>query len=342
MDIRTYDQVDPEQVFRLNLLALGYPLTPEMAAEGRRIDPRITPEFALYAVEGGRVIGQVGMFDVPVLTREGPARAGALYAVSTHPEHGRGGVARTLIVEAHRRMRARGARFVTLGTNRYLVAHSLYQSLGYFDLRLQATAFWPVGGSTRPGLAASGPGVSSASSHLTASPLPRGEEHVLREIHDRAAAGRLGFVDRPAHFADVLRAWGESIGAFIITDEGREDEEGAAVRAADRLSSGAAGYALVSATERVVNIADFETVPGVDPGQAASAIARAFPGRRLRIRAVMRDDYRRSLATAGFKVVNPDWGTLMAASLDGTPPDETRRLLGADEDLFHCGFFDLT
>ncbi len=328
MDIRTYDQVDPEQVLRLNLMALNYPLTPEVAAEGRRLDPRVTPEFALYAVEGGLVVGQVGMFEAPVMTREGPARAGALWAVATHPEHGRGGVARALIVEAHRRMRERGARFVTLGTSRYRVAHSLYLSLGYSDLRLLATAFSPIGGPARPGPASARPG-------LTASPLPSAEEHLLGVVHDQAAAGWLGFTSRPPHFANILRAWGESISAFIITDE---DEEGAADRAASR----AVGYALTSSTEPVVTVAEFEVVPSTDPGRAEVAIARAFPDKRLRIRAVMRDAYRQSMPAAGFEVVHPDWGTLMAASLDGTPPDEVRRLLGVDENLFNCGFFDIT
>ncbi|MHB9058652.1 MAG: GNAT family N-acetyltransferase [Bacillota bacterium] len=334
MEIKTYDQVDPEQVLRLNLMALNYPLTPEMAVEARRLDPRVMPGFALYAVQGDLVLGQVGMFEAPVVTREGPARAGALTAVSTHPEHGRGGVARTLILDAHRRMRERGARFVTLGTSRFLVAHSLYRSLGYSDLVLPANAFSPIGGPANRGAASTGPSLTPARPGLVASLLPPTEEHLLVAIHDLAAAGRFGFVNRPAHFAGILRAWGESINAFIIRDENKED-------AAAPASSRAVGYALVSSRERVVSVLDLEVVPDVDPGRAAVAIAQAFPDRRVRIRTVMRDAYRRSMTAAGFEVVH-DWGTLMAASLDGTPPEEVRRLLGVDENLFHCGFFDIT
>ena len=41
MKLLTYDQVDPLGVLHLNLLCLGYPLTPELAARLRRHDPRV-------------------------------------------------------------------------------------------------------------------------------------------------------------------------------------------------------------------------------------------------------------------------------------------------------------
>lgn len=322
MEIVTYDQVDQEQVLRLNLLSLGYPLTPEMAANARRLDPRVTPEFALYAVEHQRVIAQVGLFRMSAVTREGPEEVGAVWAVCTHPEHGRRGVARILLQEAHRLFRDLGLRFVSLATSRYRVAHRLYLESGYIDLCQLAQAFWaPEGGAeARPMEARPG---------LIAALEPPPPEDRLAAVFERAAVGRLGFIRRPPGFAAILRAWGESVTGVLITEEAGRGTE-------------AVGYALVSSFDPVVTVDELEVIPGVDAGQAARALARAFPGRHFRLRNITRRAYRTALAEAGLDVVHPDWGTLMLAALDGTSADARRALFGVDDDRFTAGRFDLT
>lgn len=117
MRIAEYDDVDPLQVLHLNLLCLDFALTPELVSLIRRMDPRPFPCFALYALEGDVVVGQVGVFRLPVVSTAGAAEVGGVWAVATHPAWRGQGVASLLLNEAHARMAAVGLRFVTLGTN---------------------------------------------------------------------------------------------------------------------------------------------------------------------------------------------------------------------------------
>src|SRR5512139_3255532 len=140
MKILEYDDVDPLQVLHLTLLALDFSFTPERALQIRRTDPRPFPCFTVNAVEDDMVLGQVGVFRLPMVSTEGREDVGGVWAVSTHPNHARRGVASLLLDEAHARMREAGLRFSTLGTNRYRTAHKLYQQHGYEDMRVHVTA----------------------------------------------------------------------------------------------------------------------------------------------------------------------------------------------------------
>jgi len=77
----------------------------------RRTDPRPFPCLAVYAVEDEIVIGQVGVFRLPMISTEGREDVGGVWAVSTHPNHAGRGVATRLLEEAHTRMRPAGLRF---------------------------------------------------------------------------------------------------------------------------------------------------------------------------------------------------------------------------------------
>lgn len=144
MKILEYNDVDPLQVLNLTLLALDFPFTPELAAHIRRTDPRPFPCFTINAVEGEQVLGQLGIFRLPMITTEKREDVGGVWAVSTHPHHARRGIASALLEEAHSRMRAAGLRFSTLGTRRSGVAYRLYQTHGYMDMNVwgKALARW--------------------------------------------------------------------------------------------------------------------------------------------------------------------------------------------------------
>ncbi|HLO17661.1 MAG TPA: GNAT family N-acetyltransferase [Anaerolineales bacterium] len=127
MKILEYDQVDPTQVLHLTMLALDFPLTPEHAAHIRCTDPRPFPCFTFNAVEDDRVLGQLGISRLPMVSTEGREDVGGVWAVSTHPNYAERGIASALLDEAHTRMREAGLRFSTLGTDRSRVSHRLYQ-----------------------------------------------------------------------------------------------------------------------------------------------------------------------------------------------------------------------
>src|SRR5512144_2447155 len=130
MKICDYDEVDPLQVLHLSMLALEFPLTPERAAHIRRTDRRPLHCFTVNAIEDDRVLGQVGVFRLPMISTEGREDVGGVWAVSTHPQHAGRGIASLLLEEAHTRMRSAGLRFSTLGTDRFRVAHQLYRQQG--------------------------------------------------------------------------------------------------------------------------------------------------------------------------------------------------------------------
>jgi GNAT superfamily N-acetyltransferase len=140
MKIVEYNEVDPLQVLHLTLLALDFPFTPEYAAHLRRTDPRLFPCFTVNAVENNMVLGQVGIFRLPMMSTEGYEDVGGVWAVSTHPHYAGRGVASALLEEAHLRMRDAGLRFSTLGTNRSCIAYRLFQRHGYVDMNVWATA----------------------------------------------------------------------------------------------------------------------------------------------------------------------------------------------------------
>jgi predicted N-acetyltransferase YhbS len=101
MQILEYDDIDPLGVLYLNRLALGFALTPERVAALRRDDPRPFPGLALYAEEDGLVVGQVGMFRLPMVSTEGREDVGGVWAVSTHPAYAGQGIAARLLEAAH-------------------------------------------------------------------------------------------------------------------------------------------------------------------------------------------------------------------------------------------------
>jgi hypothetical protein len=68
MKIVDYDDVDTISVLHLTMLALGFPLTPEHAAHIRHADPRPFPCFTVNTVEEDRVLGQVGVFRLPMIS----------------------------------------------------------------------------------------------------------------------------------------------------------------------------------------------------------------------------------------------------------------------------------
>ena len=80
MKILEFDEVDTLQVLQLNLLALEFALTPEHVNHIRRTDPRLFPFFAIYAVEDDKVLGQVGVFRLPMVSIEGREDVGGVWA----------------------------------------------------------------------------------------------------------------------------------------------------------------------------------------------------------------------------------------------------------------------
>jgi predicted acetyltransferase len=101
-----------------------------------KIDPRLrNGPVGFCAVEDGRIIGHVGVMDLATRTLDRRVEyVGGLYGVATLPSHTRRGVCTTLMDKAHEYFSNKEYRFSFLPTSQALVAHALYEKLGYSDL----------------------------------------------------------------------------------------------------------------------------------------------------------------------------------------------------------------
>lgn len=311
MKILEYDEVDPSQVLHLTLLALDFSLTPEHAAHIRRTDPRPFPCLTVNAVEAGVVLGQVGVFRLPLISVEGREDVGGVWAVSTHPEHAARGVASSLLDAAHDRMRVAGLRFSTLGTSRSGVAYRLYQRHGYVDMNVWATALARWEAAHQPSrLSARTPGAAGYA--------------FVEALFQEIAASYLGFAWRHTPFArlrdkvhldDIWVIWENDSPVGVLF--GRQED------------------ALLRIDVEVLR-------PHIDAAEAVAAVAARLPGAYVQVR-LSRPADMASLRAAGWQVAHPNWEAFMVKPL--TPDvtsDDARLLCGIGTNRFLISSLDTT
>lgn len=314
MRIAEYDNVDPLQVLQLNLLCLDFALTPELVSLIRRMDPRPFPFFALYALEGDAVVGQVGVFRLPMVSAEGASEVGGVWAASTHPAWRGQGVATLLLDEAHARMAAAGLRFSTLGADRSRVAHRLYERQGYLDLHSPAVALAPSAALPgRPGLRVEPAGLRRLA--------------LADRLFERLAHGQWGFARRHSPFFSFLHAR-SALSAQDLWLFWREDE--------------LAGYAAAGPSNGLLRVRNLLLDAQTDALVAAGALSFAAGARYIQVR-LDRPGDAASFAQAGLQVAPQSWGAFMVKPLAGDATvAEFRRLYGLDSDRFLISWMDVT
>jgi len=273
MKILEYDDVDPLGVLQLNMLALEFPLTPERVAHIRRSDPRPFPFFAIYAVEDDQVLGQVGVFRLPMVSTQGREDVGGVWAVSTHPQHAGRGIATLLLDEAHARMRDAGLRFSTLGTNRYRVAYKLYQQHGYVDTQVLATtlARWET---------------AHQPTRLRARPLGSDGFDLVDNIFGNIARNYLGYAWRHTPFT-CLRDKVEPGDVWILWE-----------------NKCPVGYALAHKNKAILNISSLLLPKETDVTEAVAAVVNEIKAPYVKVK-ISRPVEIDSLRSAGYQVAQP-------------------------------------
>jgi GNAT superfamily N-acetyltransferase len=189
MKILTYDDLAPGMEADralLNIAAFGGTFPRRSIELWRTRSTMLADYVGLFASEGGRLVGQVYVLRIPYTFRDGTVTISGLAGVSTRPDRARGGVARTLLSEVHRRERSAGIRFITLWTNRSWGAHRLYEHLGYRDVY---SSPWAIQGGGSP----RGPSPSA----LRVRPARPSDLPEVEALHAREAKGRLGFRREP-------------------------------------------------------------------------------------------------------------------------------------------------
>ena len=311
MKISDYDDVNPLQVLHLTMLALDFPLTPEQAAHIRQTDPRPFPCFTVNAVEDDRVLGQVGVFRLPMISTEGREDVGGVWAVSTHPNHAGRGIASALLDEAHTRMREAGLRFSTLGTDRSRVSHRLYQRHGYVDMNVWATALTRWESAHQP-------------THLCAQPLGSERYDFVEQLFAKLARDYLGFAWRHTPFAR-LRDKVNLEEIWVL----REDND-------------VVGYVFVRKQTSMLLISLQLLRMGVNAMEAIAAIVSELQAPYVQV-SISRPSDINNLRRAGWQVAHPDWGAFMVKPLlpDMTAED-ARDLFGIGTDRFLISWLDTT
>jgi GNAT superfamily N-acetyltransferase len=311
MRIIEYDDADPMDVFQVNLLALDFALTPERALQIRQTDPRPFPFFAVCAEEGGRVIGHVGVFRLPLISTEGREDVGGVWAVATHPQNSNRGVASCLLDEAHARMRAAGLRFSTLGTNRFRVAYKLYQQHGYEDTQVLGSTLARWDTAHRP-------------TRLRARPSEPDGFDFVEKLFGKIAGGYLGFAWRHTPFAPLREK--VSLGDVWVLWE----------------NDCPVGYALAHLKKNMLHISSLLLYDGVEIVEAVAAVVNEVKTDYVTVNA-SRPVEIASLLRAGWHVSQPSWSAFMVKPL---VPEvgfaDARRLFGIGSDRFLISWLDMT
>lgn len=310
MKFLEYDDVDPIQVVNLTQQALDFALTPESVARLRQSDPRPFPELAVYAVEDDTVLGQVGIFRLPMVSTAGREDVGGIWAVSTHPQFAGRGVASKLLEEAHNRMRAAGLRFSTLGTHRYRTAYRLYQQHGYVDTDVQATALGRWETAHQP-------------TRLRAQTVDSQAYDIVEQVFTEIAVHYHGFSWRHTPFAPLRRV--DLNGIWLL----RENRQ-------------IVGYALTRLDQTMLTITNLLIQPWIDAGEAVAAVAAEVKLAYVQVK-ISRPIEHASLKRLGFHITHPTWDSFMIKPLlSDISVEEARRKFEIGTDRFLISWLDIT
>jgi GNAT superfamily N-acetyltransferase len=318
MKIVAYDEVDPFDVLNLNILCFNFALTLKLVATIRRLDRRPFPFFALYAVDQGRLLGQVGVFKVPLMTAQGPLEAGAIWAMCTHPAHSRQGIGSALIQAAHQRMRSAGLSYSTLGTSRHWVAHPFYHRHGYLDLAHFASAL--AHHSALP---------EDAGFDFTVTKATQADLAPANRLFRQAAADKTGFSRRQDAFLEMMI----EVGDILSLDQLRMIYRGRDL----------VGYAAVRESAALLDVNNFLLRDDIKVVDAAAALLRASTAPYVRVVTNNHAPYLAHLRSAGFRVTASTLDVTMIKPLhEAMTLDQLHRLFDVSSGRFMMSGFDVT
>ncbi|MFQ6106959.1 MAG: GNAT family N-acetyltransferase [Thermoplasmata archaeon] len=190
MKVAYYDEADHDEVLAMNLHAFNWPFTEATVEKYLKRDSRWMDLVAIYAVEGGRTVGQVIPLRIPSRTSEGLEAVGGIAGVTVVPDMARRGIATVLMKEAHCIFRENDIRTSFLLTAESLVAYALYLKLGYIDVLSLGGAQKFVGAPRRP-------------KDMALRSYRKKDWGTTDKIYSRAVHRLLGFAVRQAAFLNM-------------------------------------------------------------------------------------------------------------------------------------------
>lgn len=320
MKILEYDEVDPLEVLQLNLLGLEFALTPERVKMIRQYDPRPFPFFALYSVVDEVVVGQVGVFRLPMVSIDGLEDVGGVWAVCTHPSFIRRRIANHLLTEAHERMRVEGLRFSTLGTSKYRVAHILYQKQGYQDIFFSASMLF------RHEI------IKENNDDLHIEQAGQDRLHLADDLFLEVSTNCVGFARRHESFIPAM----VKIGEIAM---GRIEEENVWLLWEE---NELVGYFVAKYSGLILNIQDILLKKSVNPLTAITALVRKLPAPYIQVKSNY-NSITESLSKREILFVPQDWSSFMMKPLTKEVMKlDLKNLFGVGTDRFLFSWLDCT
>lgn len=292
MKFKTYDEVNPKAVAKLTLAGFGWNLDAATVKKLRKNDKNCADWFAMYAVEGDEVIGQVGAAYPTIKTIEGPNRLGYIWGVTTQPDKTKKGIARKLMERVHEQMREDDVDLFALSTLKSLVAHKLYVSLGYHHIQ-------PYGWTQRP--------VRKSKSQEISVKVRKRSSGQMYDIYKKFSKGAYGFVHRQPGFVEPRSLWFP-----YVSDISTFYRNGEPI-----------GYALTAAGKNAVTLREMFCPDLEDVPACVGALERKFPRKYINCLLHSREDLIRALGKADLAPTRPSFGVLMMRPPKGSASQET-------------------
>lgn len=144
MEIATYRELQAkDELLPLFQHAFWWPFNPTEFDKIIRTDPRLKESPSGYAaIRDNQVAGFVGVMDIETRTiQDSVEKVGGIWGVVTHPAYARKGIFKALMNRSHDYFKEQGYKFSFLYTSKILIAHALYQKLGYRDTLTHPSAY---------------------------------------------------------------------------------------------------------------------------------------------------------------------------------------------------------
>jgi GNAT superfamily N-acetyltransferase len=290
MQLRTLDEIGPGlELSRLLLHSAAFGVTTREHFEIYRKSGLLADYAAIFAVEGGEVIGQTIVFRFPYRFPDGAGTLAGIAAVTTRPDRARRHVAQRIFQEIHERERAAGVDHVALWTNSSWGAHRLYERLGYRDVWFPLTAARLV--------PKRGPSTRRSSIRWAR----RRDLRALDELHDRVCADRLGFAVHAGHGLAVDM----DLGYLTPKEELRVYWKG----------SRPEGYASVSVSKARAECWELVAASTEARDALLADAERRARGKFLSLDCSSAADHEKALRARGYRVLRQGWYPFMGTSL---------------------------
>lgn len=315
LKIVTYDEIDPEQANLLDFVCFGFTASVDRTKLIRKLDTSFADYFSLYALnDEGQAVSQVGVLHLDTQTAEGPEKIGGIWGVATLPGYARQGFSTAVMKRAHELIREHGMRISMLLTGADLVAYGMYSKLGYSTLATFQRGIKRL--TPRRG----------KKSALRLRKFSGKDSNPLDRIFNSENKNALGFVRRPIGFMAM------KLKTQQITPEKIKVATSKGVPV---------GYLRYETEADTVTIRE---LVGLDDSNLEAALLEFEIQSKARwayARGICDRRLTKVLEKAGYRLYQPDYGLVMAASVDGSLTAQAMsNLYGANEGRFVLSSLD--